>query len=92
MQRLKIAVMLGLVLCLLLTIGVQAMSSENYQLNWLVPLSGGGGSASSAHYSMDITIGQSVIGPAGSENYDVQLGFWQKTAITWALFLPAITK
>ncbi|HRQ39943.1 MAG TPA: hypothetical protein PLD25_18700 [Chloroflexota bacterium] len=76
MRRLHVAFMLWLAAGLLLVIGVQAMSSANYQLNWFTPLTGSGGPANSAEYAADLTIGQSVIGQADSANYQAGLGYW----------------
>jgi len=92
MRRIKIALTLVILLSIFLVIGVQAMSSANYQINWLVPLSGGGGQGSSAEYSANITIGQSVIGRSNSPNYAASLGYWVESPPSWTLFLPIATK
>ncbi len=72
------AILLTLVLALLLTSAAQAMSSVNYAITWMSPLtSGGGGEGSSASYKASYSIGQSVIGPSASASYQTSLGFWQ---------------
>ena len=53
------------------------MFSDNYRLDWFTPLTGGGGGpASSTHYAVNFTVGQSVIGACSSANYAVELGYW----------------
>jgi hypothetical protein len=70
-------VLLTLLILLLLAHGAQAMSSINFNLNWLVPLtSSGGGPASSVHYAANFTVGQTVINASSSTNYAVGLGYW----------------
>ena len=76
MRRWRVVLMLWLAGFLLLVMGVQAMSSANFQLDWFTPLTGGGGPASSAHYAADVTFGQTVIGPSDSANYQAGLGYW----------------
>ena len=47
----KAIFLITLLLLLLLVNGAQAMSSANYSLDWMVPLtSGGGGPAASTNY------------------------------------------
>ena len=72
------AILLALVLALLLTSAAQAMSSANYRLDWLIPLSsGGGGEGHSAHYIANYSVGQTAIYESGSTNYTAKMGFWQ---------------
>ena len=72
------AILLTLLLALLLTSAAQAMSSANYRLDWLIPLtSGGGGEASSAHYVANYSVGQTVISESVSASYTARMGFWQ---------------
>ena len=72
------AILLALVLALLLTGVAQAMSSANYAITWIIPLtSGGGGEASSVNYQASYSIGQSVVGASSSASYATNLGFWQ---------------
>lgn len=96
MRRLRVAFLLWLAAGLLLVIGVQAMSSANYQLNWFTPLTGGGGPANSAEYAADLTIGQSVIGQADSANYQAGLGYWYGVEPTAGMerfvYLPVVIR
>lgn len=74
-------IFLTLALLLLLAQAAQAMSSASYAIDWMVPLtSGGGGRAASDHYAAHYTVGQSVIGEAHSAGYSASLGFWQPFA------------
>ena len=53
------------------------MSSAHFALNWFTPLTGGGGGvAASAHYGVNLTVGQTAIGPASSAGYGAGLGYW----------------
>lgn len=74
MKRRTVIVMV--IVMLLLTSGVQAQGSLNYRLDWLVPLSGGGGESISPHYTVNLTIGQVAIGSSSSPGYQACLGFW----------------
>jgi hypothetical protein len=87
-------VVIGLLLAavLLLASGVQAVSSGNYRLDWVVPLSGGGGAAASDGVALNATIGQSFIGGASaSENHQAVLGFWGRVVQRLPVFLPAVS-
>jgi hypothetical protein len=90
------AILLTLVLSLLLVSAVLAGSSANYALDWIIPLtSGGGGPAASTSYAVNYSVGQTVIGDMASTNYGVHLGFWQEfTQSIQNLFIwmPVITK
>ena len=78
MNKLKwTALLVVALLALLLVVNVLAMSSPGYALDWYVPgTGGGGGEASSANYSVNYTVGQSVIGTASSPSYGSSLGYW----------------
>ena len=87
------AIYLTLVLLLLLAQAVQAMSSENYSLDWMILLtSGGGGQAESIHYVANYSVGQTSIGQASSAGYEVGLGYWQPFRREVRLWLPLILK
>jgi hypothetical protein len=91
------AILLTLVLLLLLTQVAVAMSSTNYRLDWLLPLTGGGGGqASSDNYSVYYTVGQTVVNDSYSASYAVHMGFWQQFAQifveTIRLWLPLTAK
>jgi hypothetical protein len=51
---------------------------------------GGGGEASSAHYAINYSVGQSVVGLSSSAIYQTSLGFWQLFARY--LRLPLVLK
>ncbi len=86
-------VSVALVLLLLVTAGAFAMASANYWLNWFTPLSGsGGGPSSSASYSANFTIGQTVTGRASSANYQATTGYWAGAGYFNSIFVPFINK
>ena len=62
-----IVLFLAALLTLFMAVNVLAMTSSGYALEWYVPVtSAGGGEASSANYAVNMTVGQSVIGPSSS--------------------------
>jgi hypothetical protein len=70
-----------------------AMSSTNYRLDWFTPLtSGGGGTASSTNYAINLTIGQAAIGASSSANYAVGLGYWYGAAVGYKVYLPLVLR
>jgi hypothetical protein len=91
MRRTRIALMLVLATCLLLTTGAIAMSSPNYAIDWMYPLSGGGGNSSSTHYTIQLTIGQTAIGSSENASFQAGIGFWYGLRdFIYDLFLPMI--
>ncbi len=90
----KRKIVLSILLFLLLMVhGAQAMSSANYTVDWLVPLTGsGGGPASSAHYTASFTVGQTAINTSTSANYGIGLGFWYGILPNYRIRLPLIVK
>ncbi len=92
-KRLFIIVVTVLLGGLLLVQIATAMSSPNYRLDWFTPMTtGGGGAASSAHYAVNFTIGQTAYNASASTNYGVGLGYWYGAAVTYKLYLPLILK
>ena len=84
-------VLLALLLLLLLPSSGRAMNSAGYRLDWLVPMTGTGGAASSPNFSLNLTVGQTVTGQEASPGYAMNLGYWQN----WnepALFLPLVVR
>jgi hypothetical protein len=89
----KTIALLAVLLCILLTGSALAMSSTNYRLDWFTPLtSGGGGAASSTNYAVNLTVGQTAIGPSSSTNYQVGLGYWYGAAAQYKIFLPIVLR
>ncbi len=87
-----IACLIMFALILVLANDALAMSSTNYALNWLAPVTSSGGiSLNSTHYKAQVTIGQTVIGASNSTNYGVGLGFWYGFPAT-RLYLPLIVR
>jgi hypothetical protein len=92
-RRIETAVIVALLCFLLLANGALAMSSTNYRLDWIVPLtSGGGGHSSSAHYAVDLTIGQTAVGTSSSTHYNAALGYWYGIVQQFRLYLPLILR
>jgi hypothetical protein len=76
-KRLGVLLLVVLLGGFILATTVQAMSSTNYALEWFTPFSSSAGrEVTSTHYTLNLTLGQSVIGEGSSPNYDVGLGFW----------------
>jgi hypothetical protein len=71
---------------------VAAVSSPNYRLDWLGPLTGGGGPMSSANYQVNLTVGQSLAGASGSANYRLDLSGWPFSLPGLPLYLPLIRR
>jgi hypothetical protein len=94
MTERKSIVIAGALLCaLLLGRMALAMSSDNYRLDWFTPVSGsGGGSASSDHYAVNFTVGQTVIGTSDSSNYEGCLGYWCGGAARYRIYLPLVLR
>jgi hypothetical protein len=72
----RIVLLLGMLLCLLVAGNVLAGSSGNYRIDWLMPMSGSGGGASSANHAVSFTVGQSATGSSSSGDHEVCTGFW----------------
>jgi hypothetical protein len=69
------------------------MESDNYQLDWFAPLTGGGaGAASSANYAVYLTVGQSAIGASSGSNYGACLGYWCGAAAGHRIYLPLVLR
>jgi hypothetical protein len=84
---------LAMAALLLLAGRALAMDSDNYRLDWFTPLTtGGGGSASSASYAVNLTVGQSAIGASHSASYGVCLGYWCGGAAGHRIYLPLVLR
>ncbi len=92
-MRKGIALFLLLVTLLLLAGRALAMSSDNYRLDWFIPLTGGGGGAAgSSHYALQLTVGQTVVGSTESASYGACLGYWCGTEIEYKVYLPLVLR
>ncbi|MCX8062178.1 MAG: hypothetical protein N3D16_06315 [Anaerolineales bacterium] len=79
-------------LCIFMVVDIaSAMSSPSYRLEWYTPLTGSGGSMSSANYKMDFTVGQSASINLMTSTNRACLGYWCGL-IDWRVFLPLILK
>jgi hypothetical protein len=89
----RVAIILTLVLLLLLVSSVQAMNSANFALDWMIPLtSGGGGAVASSNYAIQYSVGQSAIGETDSTNYGTNMGYWQNFITYLRTWVPVIFK
>ena len=87
------AILLILLFLLLLATGAQAMNSANFAIDWMIPLtSGGGGAAASSNYAIQYSVGQSVVGESDSTNYATNMGFWQNFITYLRTWVPVILK
>jgi hypothetical protein len=88
--------LLLLLLVLLLVNAAQAGASASYVLDWVIPLtSGGGGKTASASYTLNYSVGQTAVSAMASTGYGMQLGFWQTFLQNLAnlyIWLPVILK
>ncbi len=92
-MRRRMTILLALTAILLLAGSVLAMSSTNYRLDWLTPMTGGGGApASSASYAVNLTVGQTAMGASSSANYGAGLGYWYGAVAQFRIFLPVVLK
>jgi hypothetical protein len=88
----RILSLLALIMLLALTGSAQAMSSPSYRLDWFTPLvGGGGGSAGSANYSINFTVGQTATSSAASASYQSCLGYWCGESIH-PIYMPMIIR
>ncbi len=91
----KRKIILLIVLLILMLAGpVYAMHSDNYQIDWMVPLtSAGSRQTSSTNYTAYVTVGQTVIGNSSSTRQNISLGFWQPNLTpTIRIYLPVLMK
>ena len=84
--------LLVLAVCLALVSNAHATSSPNYRLDWMVPLTGGGGRSISANFAADLTVGQSTIGTASSSGYRAGIGYWHGILAEWLTRLPLVAR
>jgi hypothetical protein len=88
----RVTLSLVLILCLLIVGGALAGASDSYRIDWLAPLTGSGGSASSTNYAVSYTVGQSVRGTSASDSHAVCTGFWCEVLSAIKIYLPVILK
>jgi hypothetical protein len=87
----RTALLLTLAVLLLLATRALAMSSDNYHLDWFVPLTGGGGgAANSVHYAANFTVGQAATGASDSTHYDGCLGYWCGAELGSRVYIPLV--
>ena len=91
--RRSLAVVLALFCTLALVGGSLALSSTQYRLDWFTPLTnGGGGSAGSDQYGINLTTGQTARGTFASANYKLCLGYWCGLSPGYVIYLPLVLR
>ncbi len=89
MKRWFLVILFGLFLVLLSYPAAAAPAAV--QMDWYTPMTiAGGGHAISTNYSMNMSIGQSVIGGGESAGYKVVLGYWSGLGYLYHLLLPLL--
>jgi len=92
-KRLLMAIVIVMLSALLLVQLAMAMSSSHYRLDWFTPLtSGGGGTAGSTHYAVNLTLGQTAFKASASPSYNLSLGYWAGITGSFRVYLPLIMK
>lgn len=92
-RRIFLYLALALLSTMMLAGGVLALSPEQYRLDWFTPLTtGGGGLAGSAHYAIDVTVGQAARGASSSDSYRLCLGYWCGMGLSNRVYLPLVTR
>lgn len=69
---------MAIAVCLVMLVSAGAFADDKTgeQIDWYV-IGGGGGTMSSANYSLSGTIGQTAVGSISSANYSINQGYWQ---------------
>jgi len=82
-------------ICVLLTLllASSALAANGHALTRSV-IGGGGGRATGGVYTLNVTIGQAVVGQAGSAAYALCAGFWCGLTLhpTYHLHLPLVLR
>ena len=85
-------VLLVVIVCLALAARAQAAASPGYHIDWLNVAAGAAGSAGSAHYAADLSVGQSVLGEGANSSYRGMWGFWVVVDALWRVLVPLVTR
>jgi len=97
-RKLLLLIPLVLLAAFLVTLVVQAGASSNYRIDWMVPITGGssspssGPSSSSSSYTVELTVGQTVIGEATSTTMINTMGFWHEDLYRFKVYMPYLSK
>ena len=67
------------------------MGSPHFGLDWNV-VGTGGGTISSAHFTVSSTIGQPTVGTVDSAHFEVCTGYWCWLDRVASIFLPLVMK
>jgi hypothetical protein len=80
-----------LLIVLALTGRALAQTSANFNLDWHV-FTGGGGTRSSAAYTVQDSFGQFAAGASNSASMQIQAGFWNGNNAYLVVYLPLVVK
>ena len=90
MKKMRILWLSLAVLVFILAIGASAaVLTSSFDIDWWV-LSGGGAPSSGGNVELNGSLGQSVIGMAESDDYEIDSGYWLRG--TYDIFLPLIMR
>ncbi len=90
MRKCKLTTLTAVLLCSLLLAGT-ALANGTTVIERHV-IGSGGGHAQAASYTLDGTIGQPVVGTAGSGPYELCSGFWCSAAVAYGIYLPLVQR
>lgn len=83
-------------LALLTLAGASVVTPEQtYVIDWIQPMTGSGGVTESSAYSLGVTLGQTAVGSADSQDYHLCLGFWcilEERSFSHEVFLPSLRR
>lgn len=88
MKKYLVALILVLALAVLFSGALlQAQTGDGYDLSWFT-IDGGGGTSSSASYTLSGTVGQPDAGTLEGDDYKLVGGFWGGSTIQYDVYLP----
>jgi hypothetical protein len=90
MNRVRIRVALGFVVCALLLWPTAAMESPGYAIHWDV-MGSGGQPVTSASHALRGTIGQASIGFGSNTGYELCAGYWCGAMVEY-VYLPVVNR
>lgn len=84
---------LAVSICILLSFArlVQAIESSSYAITWST-MASGGGTAQSASYNVNGTVGQPNVGQVSSTLYRANIGYWHRIREAYMVYLPTVIR
>ena len=80
-----------LALAALLLLASVALASSTPSVDWWV-IDGGGGHAEAGNYTLDGTVGQSVVGGGSNAPYELYSGLWCMAWAEYKIYLPVVLR